>query len=238
MGQAVSNSDAYYVPHGSKWPIVGSFALFFLLTGFGGLMNHPDSGWAWAKVALGGALLLLMLFGWFGDVIRESRRGMYNAQVDVSFRMGMVWFIFSEVMFFGAFFGALFYARQFSVPWIGGVGDGFLTNQLLWEGYAPHWPTNGPGNVGGEFGLIPAWGIPLLNTLILLTSGLTITYAHWALKQGRRAALNGWLFATIVLGAVAAARQVIITATDLAPYPADFVQRAAIWRVQQGTIIP
>ncbi|HLM53047.1 MAG TPA: cytochrome c oxidase subunit 3, partial [Pseudoxanthomonas sp.] len=142
------------------------------------------------------------LFMWFGDVIRESVRGHYNRQVDVSFRMGMVWFIFSEIMFFGAFFGALFYARTFALPWLGGAGDGVMTNSLLWEGYSPAWPTSGPGQVGGEFQTIPAWGLPLLNTLILLTSGVTLTIAHHALKAARRTQVLVWLGLTVLLGAV------------------------------------
>jgi cytochrome c oxidase subunit 3 len=199
MGQATAG--AYYVPHGSHWPIVGSVALFLLMSGAATLLNGASSMGA-LKFWLGFAILMVMLFGWFGTVIRESQQGLYNGQVDVSFRMGMVWFIFSEVMFFAAFFGALFYARIFSVPWLGGEGDGFSTNQLLHQGYEAAWPTNGPRNIGGYFETIPAWGIPLLNTLILLTSGLTITLAHWALKVGKRGALIFWMAATILLGCV------------------------------------
>ncbi|MEZ5439852.1 MAG: cytochrome c oxidase subunit 3 [Lysobacterales bacterium] len=192
--------DAYYVPHSSRWPIFGSVSLFLLLFGAANFMNGAASGGAF--LALGAVMIIIMLFGWFGDVIREHLRGLYNAQVDVSFRQGMAWFIFSEVMFFAAFFGALFYARTLSVPWLGGVGDGFATNQFLWSDFTPAWPTNGPAEVGGRFSTIPAWGIPLLNTMILLTSGLTITAAHWALKVGKRGALIGWLAATVALGGV------------------------------------
>ncbi|MGE4070496.1 MAG: cytochrome c oxidase subunit 3 [Lysobacterales bacterium] len=192
-------SGAYYVPHGSKWPIIGSVALFLFLGGAASLVNE-DHVFGMVKFYLGLALLLFMLFGWFGEVIKESLAGYYNSQVDVSFRMGMVWFIFSEVMFFAAFFGALFYARIFSVPWLGGEGDGFATNQLLYPAFEAVWPTNGPGEVGGKFETIPAWGLPLLNTLILLTSGATITMAHWALKVGKRQALVWWMAATVALG--------------------------------------
>ncbi|MCP5475280.1 MAG: cytochrome c oxidase subunit 3 [Rhodanobacteraceae bacterium] len=192
-------SGAYYVPHGSKWPIIGSVALFLFLGGAASLVNE-DHVFGMVKFYLGLALLLFMLFGWFGEVIKESLAGYYNSQVDVSFRMGMVWFIFSEVMFFAAFFGALFYARIFAVPWLGGEGDGFATNQLLYPAFEAVWPTNGPGEVGGKFETIPAWGLPLLNTLILLTSGATITMAHWALKVGKRRALVWWMAATVALG--------------------------------------
>jgi cytochrome c oxidase subunit 3 len=200
MGHAEANADLYYVPHGSKWPAVGTIGLFTLMLG-AAMSVSEFTGGTWLLVA-GVAIMIFMLFGWFGEVVRESVRGMYNSQVDTSFRMGMVWFIFSEVMFFAAFFGALYYARHFSVPWIGGEGDGFSTNQFLWSGYEAAWPTNGPGELGGRFDTIPAWGIPLFNTLLLLTSGLTITFAHWALTQGRRTALLVWLAATILLGAV------------------------------------
>jgi cytochrome c oxidase subunit 3 len=191
---------AYYVPHGTRWPILGSFGLFFTVGGAGLWLNEVDVGKF--VMALGIACLLSMMFGWFRTVIGESIGGMYNKQVDTSFRMGMMWFIFSEVMFFAAFFGALFYARNFSVPWIGGEGDGALTNYFLWNGYAPAWPTNGPAAIGGHFDTMPAWGVPLLNTLILLSSGVTVTIAHHALRAGNRTQLLIWLAATIVLGAL------------------------------------
>jgi cytochrome c oxidase subunit 3 len=158
------------------------------------------AGWGQWALLLGVAIIIYMVFGWFGTVIAESEQGMYNAQVDRSFRWGMSWFIFSEVMFFAAFFGALFYARQLSIPWLAGSGDGFWTNLLLWQGYEGQWPSNGPGHVGGGFESMGAWGIPALNTALLLTSGATITVAHWALKEGRRAILNWFLFFTIALG--------------------------------------
>ena len=193
--------NLYYVPHGTKWPIVGSFALFFTLSGAASWVNgHPGMGKG--LMVLGFALLLVMLFGWFGTVIRESIAGFYNRKVDVSFRMGMMWFIFSEVMFFAAFFGALFYARMYSVPWLGGEGDGAMTNAYLWGGYDAAWPTNGPANVGGRFETIPAWGVPLLNTLILLTSGVTVTIAHHALRAGQRGRLLVFLGLTVLLGVI------------------------------------
>jgi cytochrome c oxidase subunit 3 len=141
-----------------------------------------------------------MFFGWFGSVIDESQRGVYNAGVDRSFRIGMMWFIFSEVMFFAAFFGALFYARQLSVPWLGGEGARFPTNYFLWPGFEASWPSNGPAAVGGDFEIIPAFGLPAINTAILLTSGVTITIAHHALKAGNRGVLKLFLALTFILG--------------------------------------
>ncbi len=191
--------SSYYVPHGSHWPLVGSIGLTTLLVGFAMFLNNAPVG---AYLMLGGvAITLIMMFGWFGTVIRESERGMYSDWVDRSFRWGMFWFIFSEVMFFAAFFGALFYARELAVPWLGGEGTKVMTNQLLWQGYEAAWPTNGPGAVGGQFSAMEAWGIPALNTLILLTSGATITWAHWGLKENRRSHLIVGLLVTILLGA-------------------------------------
>ncbi len=194
------DANVYYIPHGSHWPIVGSVGLFSTVFGAAHMIN--GNAWGTYVMYAGIAILLVMLFGWFGGVIRESIAGVYNKQVDTSFRMGMIWFIFSEVMFFAAFFGALFYARMLSVPWLGGEGDGMMTNALLWSGFDASWPTNGPGAIGGAFETIPAWGIPLLNTLLLLSSGITITIAHHALRAGHRKQLLFWLAATILLGVV------------------------------------
>ncbi|MCC5064179.1 cytochrome c oxidase subunit 3 [Xanthomonas campestris] len=200
MADHSPNADAYFVPTQSKWPFVGSIAMFVMMIGVASWLN--DAGWGRWTFFAGVAMLLATLFMWFGDVIRESNAGHYNRQVDGSFRMGMVWFIFSEVMFFGAFFGALFYTRVLTLPWLGGEGDGVMTNELLWNGYSAAWPTNGPGTIGGQFQTIPAWGLPLINTLILLSSGVTLTIAHHALKGGRRGALLLWLGLTVLLGCV------------------------------------
>ena len=197
MAQA-ADSSSYYVPHGTKWPIIGSIGLTTAVVGFSNYLNGNDIG---MTIMWGGLLITIyMMYGWFGQVIGESEGGYYNDQVDTSFRMGMGWFIFSEVMFFAAFFGALFYARVFSLPWLLGEGDGVMTNALLWSSFDETWPSNGPANIGGEFDIIPAWGLPAINTLILLASGVTVTFAHWALKKNNRQGLILWLLATIVLG--------------------------------------
>jgi cytochrome c oxidase subunit 3 len=189
--------SSYFVPATAKWPIVGTVGMFITMIGFANWLNAGASG-PWLA-AIGGAIIIAMIFGWFADVVRESRAGLYNAAVDASFRQGMVWFIASEVMFFAAFFGALFYARMFAVPWLGGEGTGAMTRELLWPEFEATWPTHGPAELGGDFQTIPGFGLPLLNTLILLTSGVTITLAHWALKKGQRAALIAWMIATIAL---------------------------------------
>jgi cytochrome c oxidase subunit 3 len=117
----------------------------------------------------------------------------------------MSWFIFSEVMFFAAFFGALYYARVFSVPWLGGEGAKLITHEILWPDFYAEWPLlvipdleKFASSLYTE--TIPAWGVPALNTLILLSSGVTVTFAHWALKKNNRKALCWWLFATVALG--------------------------------------
>ena len=193
---------SYYLPNPSGWPIVGSVGLFSLLLGFT-LFLHEGSTGPWLMM-FGGAVLIFMLFGWFGTVARESEGGMYNSSVGVSFRISMMWFIFSEVMFFAGFFGALFYARQLAVPWL-------AETDLLWPGYTGGWPTAGPAGPlpiqqdtpisnPGQFSTIGAWGLPFWNTLILLTSSVTCTIAHHALKANNRGKLVIWLGITVVLG--------------------------------------
>ena len=196
MAQA---SGGYYVPHQATWPMVGSIGLTALVVGAANMLNH-GSGFGTALMWGGVAIVLVMMFGWFGSVIKESESGAYGRAEDVSFRMGMIWFIASEVMFFAAFFGALFYARQFSVPWLGGDGNGLATNQFLFPEFNAAWPTNGPADLGGRFQTIPAFDLPLINTLILLTSGLTVTMAHHAIKYARHKVCLWWLVATVALG--------------------------------------
>jgi cytochrome c oxidase subunit 3 len=195
------DSGKYYIPHGTPWPIIGSVALFTTMFGVVAWLNEWFSP---VMFFAGLGLLAVMFVGWFRTVINESEAGTYNLAVDRSFRMGMVWFIISEVLFFSAFFGALFYARELSVPWIGGEGVKVFNHIFLWQNYDAGWPTNGPAHLGpradGSFEVIPAFGVPALNTLILLSSGVTITIAHHALKAGNRNVLKIFLAATFLLG--------------------------------------
>lgn len=198
----------YYLPDGTYWPIIGSIGLTILFVGFANQMHGVS--WGGSAMALGFAIVIFMLFGWLGLVVNESVNGAYNQQVDRSFRWGMSWFIFSEVMFFAAFFGALFYAREFSVPWLSGAGNNVFTPEL-WNGFSATWGQIAftmPGAVaqsGVEFSvptkLVNTWGLPALNTALLLSSGLTITLAHHALRAGERNKLIVWMLATIILGA-------------------------------------
>ncbi len=184
-----ATSGSYYLPNPSPWPVITSAGIFTLALGFVLFMNKLGAG-PWLMLA-GAGILAYVMFRWFGQVIGESESGSYNKQVDLSFRWGMSWFIFSEVMFFAAFFGALFYVRQLSGPWLG-------DNELLWPGYEFAWPTAGPK--GEAFTPMAAWGIPALNTLILLTSGATITWAHWGLIKDNRGQLVFGMLLTVALG--------------------------------------
>src|SRR3977135_4386121 len=148
MAQAtVDDHNHYYIPHSSPWPIYGSITLFTLMSG--AIVTLNDWLPAWFLLP-GFTMLALTFIFWFHTVIGENQKGMYNMAVDRSFRMGMMWFIFSEVMFFAAFFGALFYALTLSVPWLSGQGVKVFTNFILWPQYEATWPTNGPDHVRGQ----------------------------------------------------------------------------------------
>jgi len=191
----------YAVPQPMPWPIMGSSALFLMAIGGVFVMNGQRAGWV--SIGAGSILLLYMMVRWFGEVIRESEGGKYGQREDLSFRWGMSWFIFSEVMFFGAFFGALFWARLYSVPDLGSIES----NALMWPGFEPHWPSAGPA-FEGQFTPMGAWGIPAINTLLLLSSGVTVTLAHYALKENNRKQVIAFLALTVALGVLFLALQV------------------------------
>ncbi len=204
----MAENQSYYVPEQSKWPIIATVGLGVMLYGLASIMVNSNQGQgttgAWVTFGIGFAIMVYMLFGWFGSVIRESRSGLYSAQMDRSFRWGMMWFIFSEVMFFAAFFGALFYVRTFVVPWLGGEGDRG-SSHMLWEGFQATWPlvnTPAPEQYPAPEGTIGPWGLPLINTILLVTSSFTVTIAHHALKHNNRPRAKLWLGATIALALV------------------------------------
>lgn len=194
----------YYIPKPSHYPVTASLALFLFLAGAASWLHHSPIGPV--MFALGGALLIYVIFAWFGTVIRENQQGLYaNKDVDQSFRWGMVWFIFSEVMFFAAFFGTLFYVRMFSVPWLGGEGVGGLTHLLLWPNFEITWPLLKSPDAGlypSPKGVMHTWGIPAINTLILLSSGVTITIAHWGIVKNKHWTAVIFQFLTVLLGIV------------------------------------
>jgi len=189
---ALRGATAYYLPAPSHWPIVGASALLLTTTGAAAWMNRAVV--APYIFAAGIAVLLYVLFGWFGSVIRESEGGLYDKQVDVSYRWSFGWFIFSETMFFGAFFGALFYLRWHAVPELAS-GD----TAQLWPSFKGGWPATGPA-IGGTLKPMNPFGIPLINTAILLTSAAILTWAHHGLLKGTRGQFKLGLALTIVLG--------------------------------------
>jgi cytochrome c oxidase subunit 3 len=198
MAHSASTQDRqqhYAVPQPMPWPIMGSASLFMMALGAVFLFDGAAGGWV--GIAAGFMLLLYMMVRWFGDVISESEGGKYGGWEDLSFRWGMSLFIFSEVMFFGGFFGALFWARVMSVPDLSSIEH----NALVWPGFTPHWPSAGPAFLE-PFTPMAAWGLPAINTLLLLSSGVTVTIAHWMLKENNRFWLALWLGATILLGAI------------------------------------
>ena len=203
----MASHPLYYVPEQSKWPIIASLGLLVTVVGLGTWFNDlkvARTGSAGPLIFFVGALLLAwMLFGWFGNVIRESRSGLYSGQMDRSFRWGMRWFIFSEVMFFAAFFGALFYLRVLVGPWLDGEG-GRGASAMLWPNFHFSWPllaNPDPQQFPAPRGVIDPWHLPLLNTVLLVSSSFTLTFAHHALRHDKRCSLKAWLALTVLLGA-------------------------------------
>ncbi|WOT05424.1 cytochrome c oxidase subunit 3 [Shewanella youngdeokensis] len=193
--------EPYYVPAQSAWPIIGAIGLFLIAFGAGSYVSElSKGGGSGGYILLAGiAVIIFMIFGWFRTVIAESMAGLYSEQMDRSFRQGMSWFIFSEVMFFAAFFGALFYARMIAIPWLGGASNNAMTHEVLWPTFEAIWPlvTTPDGTKTEAMG----WtGLPLYNTLILLTSSVTLHFAHVGLEKDKRKALTVWLGLTILLG--------------------------------------
>jgi cytochrome c oxidase subunit 3 len=197
-----ANQDVYFIPEPSKWPVVGTIALTTTVIG---AVTSIHAGSINMILPVGFLMIAYLFFGWFGAVIKESMADSYNAQVDKSFRIGMLWFIFSEVMFFAAFFGALFYARVIAVEWLGGASNNAMTHELLWPAFEAVWPVlNNPDN--SQFTApkeaMGATGLPAINTAILLASSVTVTIAHHALRGNHQKPLVLWLGATVLLGII------------------------------------
>ncbi len=190
----MSTNTAYYIPHKATWPVIGTAGLMIMLAGFANYLNGSSIGSTMMLIGL--IIFIVMLVGWFTLQAKESESGMYSHGVGISYRMGMMWFIFSEIAFFGVFFGTLWYTRNLSVPWLGSGA----TKEILYSAYQSTWPTNGPGNVGGHFEPMGAWGLPFVNTLLLLSSGVTCTWAHHGLLANHREQLIKGLAATVFLG--------------------------------------
>ena len=203
----MSAKDHYFVPEPSPWPVIAGGSLLLLLVGAALAMNGvPTFGLGLIFVAL--LLIAYFMYGWFRDVIEENLSGSYHQREDRSFRQGMYWFIASEVFFFASFFGALYYIRNIALPWLGGAGYLGTSQEILYSQFVAQWPSAGPEALGGEFTPMGAWGIPAINTLILLSSGATVTWAHWGLKENNKDRLIWGLAATVGLGFLFVALQV------------------------------
>ena len=198
--------DTYVTPN-SYWPILGSIAI--LMVALGTVMFlHQDNYASWI-LSVGLVLLAWMLVGWFREVIRENKTVLAGDAVnEESFRQGMMWFIFTEVMFFLVFFAVLWYVRLGVLPWLAGDANyqaSRLTHIVLWPDFDAMWPlmkTPDPAKFMGPKSIVNPWAIPAINTLILLTSGVTITIAHFALVKNRMRLAVFCQFATIILGLV------------------------------------
>jgi cytochrome c oxidase subunit III len=189
----------YFVPGPSRHPVMAAIGLFFVILGAGQWINGHD--WGAYSLAFGLLWWALVLKQWFGDAISESESGLYSDRIDLSFRWSMGWFIFSEVMFFAAFFGALYWARLHAVPNLGS-----LDNALLWPDFKALWPsvaagaTASPAGIVEPFQTMGPWPLPTINTALLLTSGVTLTIAHHALLDGKRGKTIAFMWATVLLG--------------------------------------
>tara|TARA_A100001388_G_scaffold132100_1_gene97811 strand:+ start:2966 stop:3886 length:921 start_codon:yes stop_codon:yes gene_type:complete len=211
MNTEAPNQEKYYIPEKSSIPII--FAVATLFVGYGAASAIVGNGTTMLFV---GMIALITTMGfWWAAVIRESQAGLDTPALNSSYVYGMGWFIFSEVMFFFAFFGALFYIRSFAVPWLGGEGEKGLAGELLWPEFEANWPpmitpeqsvmgeqalTVGPDenmylrNISDVFSWLPLW-----NTIVLLSSSGTVHFAHVALKDGNRKRFNFWLAITVTL---------------------------------------
>ena len=204
----MTTNESYYIPEPSRWPIISASGIFVLLLGVIFMVN--DVGGGSLILAAGLLIIAYIFFGWFGAVIDENLNGSYGAQVSTSFRQGMFWFITSEVFFFLTFFACLYYFRTVAIPYLDGVGH-LGTSGILWENFTAEWPLiNLPGEVNVISGTtytpaneaMGATGIPLWNTIILLSSGATLTWAHWGLKKESKNQLVLGLMMTVTLGLI------------------------------------
>ena len=196
---AHGHAPYYFVPAPSRHPVLTATGLLFVIFGAGQWIN--GHGWGMYCLIAGFVLWGFTLQQWFRQAIGESEGGLYGDRIDVSFRWSMSWFIFSEVMFFGAFFGALFWTRLHALPSLGS-----LESAVLWPDFRAIWPSAGVGITGSPAGIVDPfqtmgpWPIPTINTLLLLSSGVTLTIAHHALIANHRARCIAFMWITVLLG--------------------------------------
>ena len=211
------NHDYHILPP-SPWPLIGSFAALTMAAG--GIMWMHEATYGNWVFFLGLAGVLFTMYSWWSDVIRESHAGDHTPVVQLHLRYGMILFIASEVMFFVGWFWAWFDFSLFPAPVE--FAEGAVT--LNAEGLA-QWPPKG-------LEVLDPFGFPLLNTLILLCSGTTVTWAHHALINGDREGLKLGLWATILLGIVFTAIQAY--EYGQAPFPFSGINYGAAFFMATG----
>ena len=225
--QTSTDYEKYYVPEKSPLAVMATIGLVLSVFGAANFINQLTFGEAGEAsptiLYVGLFVFAATLFVWFRTTIRENIAGMASGQLKKSYVLGMYWFIFSEVMFFAAFFGVLFYVRNLAGPWLAAEGEGGRMNYLLWEGFQFSWPmmqTPQEAVGGAATQLIAnngsfasakqsmsfaeahhwyAW-LPLWNTIILLSSSVTVHIAHTGLLNGNKKKFNLWLAASVALG--------------------------------------
>jgi cytochrome c oxidase subunit 3 len=229
--QTSAEYEKYHVPEKSKMALCATIGLMLSIFGAASIMNDmtfgdpTESTNSWTIFLCGLFFFMGTLFFWFRMTVQENRAGMNSAQLKKSYVLGMFWFIFSEVMFFAVFFGALFYVRNLAGPWLGGEGEAGRMNGLLWEGFEYAWPMMQTPQeaVGGAmaqpianngsftsaetsmaFGDASHWWawLPMWNTLILLSSSFTVHIAHVGILDGNKKKFNLWLGITVLLGMI------------------------------------
>ena len=223
MANADTDHSTYYIPHNGWYPVWLAAGVMLMLTGLATWLNDTKAGepGSWIQSIIGFGMVAVVLYFWFGKVIAENHQGLAGEQLKRSYVWAMGWFIFSEVMFFAAFFGALFYARSLAVAWLGGEGEKGLTGDYLWPDFDASWPVMNnpdsaifpspeenmamPTSLSGWLGYLPFY-----NTVILLTSSWTVHIAHIAIKEQQRKKLVLWLGITVLLGMVFLVLQVLL----------------------------
>jgi cytochrome c oxidase subunit 3 len=185
----------YHLVNPSPWPLVGSISATIMAIGgvmwMKGLFGQPQGTWWLFAAGLTGVLLTMV--AWWADVVKEANQGDHTPVVSIGLRYGMVLFIASEVMFFVAWFWMFFEMALFHEH---RTLSSIEEVRTAWETWPPH-----------GVHTVPAWELPLVNTLVLLLSGTTVTWAHHALQQGDRKGARIGLLLTVILGALFTAIQ-------------------------------
>lgn len=185
-------NNHYYVPPPSSYPVTVNLGLFILTLGFVLRLGEITSGIV--PMLVGAAIVLYGIFGWVGKIICENETGKYHPWEDRSFRVGMAYFIFSEIAFFGAFLMALMYVRAFALPDLASMDPHFT----LWPDFKGEWPSGGPKSQ--TFTPLGAWGLPAANSILIIASSVSLMWARRGLLASNRGQMTAGLSIAIALG--------------------------------------